>query len=334
MVKVTRVAVASAPVRTRMLTIVVLSLGLLALFVRVPGAEASVFWANFNNATGTTIGRANNNGTGAMPFVGGADGPCGVAVDASYLYWANWAFGSTPTIGRVNLEGLPVPEQSFIPAGGPAPCGVAVDGAHVYWANTGFGAGTTIGRADIDGGNPDPGFIGGASGPCGVAVDDTYIYWANNAAGSIGRATLDGVTVEPSFIPNAGPLPCGVAVDDMHVYWANSFGGTTVQRAKLDGSNVEPFVTDAISPCGVAVSQGVVYWANIGDGTIGRAPADGNGVELPSFIETANSPCGVAVSANAVPANVPAMSSYALLLALVVLSGIAARRVSLARRAG
>ena len=69
-----------------------------------------------------------------------------------------------------------------------------------------------------------------------------------------------------------------------HIFWANSNpGGTSIGRANLDGSNVNPnFITGATAPGGVAVTATHVYWTNnsptIGEDSIGRANLDGSGV--------------------------------------------------------
>ncbi len=48
-----------------------------------------VYWAS---QTGTTIGRANLDGTGVdQSFIGGANRPCGVAVDGADVYWSTGA---------------------------------------------------------------------------------------------------------------------------------------------------------------------------------------------------------------------------------------------------
>jgi low-density lipoprotein receptor class B len=95
-------------------------------------ARASVYWANSGGGSGTTIGRANADGSGTrQDFIAGASGPEGVAVDGAHVYWAN---GGTHSIGRANLDGSS-PEPSFV-TGASDPFGVAVDGAHVYWTST------------------------------------------------------------------------------------------------------------------------------------------------------------------------------------------------------
>ena len=65
-------------------------------------ADAFVYWAN---NLGTTIGRANLDGSNAnQSFITGASSPVGVAVDDAHIYWVN---GGTDTIGRADLDGDP-----------------------------------------------------------------------------------------------------------------------------------------------------------------------------------------------------------------------------------
>src|SRR5262249_1775544 len=72
---------------------------------------------------------------------------------------------------------------------------------------------------------------------------------------SIGRARLDGTSVEQNFIAGASD-PCGVAVDGGHVYLKNT-GTGAIGRAHLDGPGAnQSFITGAPSrnPCAVAVN--------------------------------------------------------------------------------
>lgn len=160
-----------------------------------------IYWA-----AGTSIGRANLDGSGASAnFIADVKSACGVAVDGAHLYWGEADGG---TVGRANLDGTGV-NHGFITATY-GPCDVAIDSAHVYWANW-WDSGTTIGRAGLDGSNVNNSFITGATSPCGVAVDATHVYWGNQYGGGVGRANLDGSSVNQSFITT--PYPCGVAVD-------------------------------------------------------------------------------------------------------------------------
>jgi hypothetical protein len=117
-------------------------------------------------------------------------------------------------IGRANLDGTD-PNPTFI-TGANDPTDVAVDGQYVYWTaltTTGRPPAGAIGRANLDGTGANPSFITGAAEPLGITVDYDHIYWANSyncnyltqppsacAGGTIGRANLDGTTVDQSYI--------------------------------------------------------------------------------------------------------------------------------------
>jgi hypothetical protein len=154
------------------------------------------------------------------------------------------------------------------------------------------------------------------------------IYWANESyllddeiTPGIGRAHLDGSQVNPSFITGAGLPSGGIAVDGGHVYWTNwaewtGFGPTapppmqsTIARANLDGTGVEPsFIASGYSGA-VAVSASHVYWTG-SPNSIGRANLDGSDVD-PSFIADAGTnPGGVAVDAGHVYWTNPPASAF------------------------
>lgn len=128
-----------------------------------------------------------------------------------------------------------------------------------------------------------------AAAPAGA-----FVYWSSFAAGSLGRAGLDGGGASGGLV--TAPQVDGVAVDGQFVYWANN-GAGTIGRANLDGSAPDPsFITGASQPSGVAVDSGHVYWTNEGTNTIGRANLDGDVASVnQSFIAGANGPEGIAV---------------------------------------
>lgn len=81
---------------------------------------------------------------------------------------------------------------------------------------------------------------------------------------------------------------------DAYVYWSNS-NGTSIGRAELDGSEVNPaFISTLGFPEAIAVDQGHIYWTNATN-AIGRAALDGTGIEH-TFV-TGNDVDGVAVDA-------------------------------------
>ena len=150
-----------------------------------------------------------------------------------------------------------------------------------------------------------------------AARAEADIYWANESYQSlpedellpgIGRANLDGSKVNPSFITGAGLPSAGIAVDARHIYWTNwllpppppeglgEVGTSTIARANLDGSNVNPscFIATRNNALAVAVGASHVYWTGAPN-SIGRAKLDGSGVNE-SFITGAGYyPLGIAV---------------------------------------
>ncbi len=69
------------------------------------------------------------------------------------------------------------------------------------------------------------------------------------------------------------------------VYWANQSPGSTIGRAKINGTGANNnFIAGINQPRGVAVDAKFIYWAEGGGGTasIGRANLDGSGVNLSS----------------------------------------------------
>jgi hypothetical protein len=82
-------------------------------------------------------------------------------------------------------------------------------------------------------------------------------------------------------------------------------GTSSIGRANLDGTGVDPNFIDATGNCGMALDGAHVYWSNTlgvnagGHGSIGRANLDGAGVDqgfIPVGVNTHfDGPCGVAV---------------------------------------
>jgi hypothetical protein len=273
-------------------------------------------------------------GAAILGFAAGGHATSAPAAAPVYLYWANstagrgapWAKRPAATsIGRARLDGTGV-EHSFVSGTGRGPCGVALDGTHIYWAERQGGKvgrpdkGGAIGRGNRDGSGVNASFIPtpGAH-DCGVAIAGSQIYWASegctfmpvkrncvfvpgtsSASASIGRANVDGTSVDRQFITGIGS-PCGIAVAGKYIYWTNNAASkkpVTIGRANLDGTGVNKrFITGVKAGCGIAVIGGDIYWTNAGftdRPAIGRANLDGTGVNQ-GFIRTASTPCGVAV---------------------------------------
>ncbi len=97
-----------------------------------------------------------------------------------------------------------------------------------------------------------------------VALDEPHgkIYWSGACSGcplTIGRADLDGGAIEelPLDVP-FDDYPVDLAIDSAagKLYWTNSPEGK-IQRANLDGSNVEDVVT-GVTAFSLALDPGVV----------------------------------------------------------------------------
>jgi hypothetical protein len=291
------------------LTLVTLALAALA----AARADAYLYWTDGGGVGTTTIGRANFDGTGVKTnFITGDIYNGALAVHGAYIYWPGL---NTGRIWRANLSGTG-PNQILM-SNLDSPTGLAVDGAHIYWAaliTGGEFVQTAIGRATFQGGGVtdiDDTFItvpnqpnnGSPADVHGVAVDSNYIYWANSSAGTIGRANLNGQSVDQSFIGGQNS-PWGVAVDsaaipapDRQIYWTNSaFPGGTVGRAKLsDPTNVDLSIP-GFAPTGVAADATHIFWVNRKTNSIGRANLDGTGVAA-SFMSQGISPTSIAVDA-------------------------------------
>lgn len=125
-----------------------------------------------------------------------------------------------------------------------------------------------------------------------VNIDDSRsgcLIWADNEESHIKRSKLDGSDVATLLDLKAlyGPgnySPRGVAVDSAggKMYWTESSG--RIQRANLDGTNVETLVSGLTGNGlrgGVAldVAAGKMYWGDAAARKIQRANLDGTGVQ-------------------------------------------------------
>ena len=141
--------------RRTALILATLAIGALAFAAR---ADAYIYWANDASPSASVVGRANLDGTKAIPdFIPSASITQGVAVNSSHIYWTNVCNGA---IGRATLTGRGI-NQSFItglipPNSACSPPSVAADDKHIYWANLSTGA---IGRANLNGSGVNENFI-------------------------------------------------------------------------------------------------------------------------------------------------------------------------------
>lgn len=112
------------------------------------------------------------------------------------------------------------------------------------------------------------------------------IYWTSTfPSGGINRANLDGTSTVETIVSGAGS-PQGIVIDETarKFYWSGYYEGV-IQRANLDGTNVEMVVDPAGYLLGIALDRVAkkIYWitegAATGTGRIQRANLDGSSVE-------------------------------------------------------
>ena len=232
------------------------------------------------------------------------------------IYWTDSGTGNPnplqdDKIQRANLDGSNVETLLTYQNQLRVPIGIALDIAEskMYWTDAII---DRIRRANLDGSNIElvinARTIGGqslegpASIPRDIALDLTSdppkIYWVdagtNNVDnGKIWRANLDGSSPE-ALITSGLVNPQSIALDTTggKMYWTDSGTGgqnalqnDKIQRANLDGSNVETLLTyqnQLRVPRGIAldVTAGKMYWTDIFIDRIRRANLDGSNIEL------------------------------------------------------
>jgi len=111
------------------------------------------------------------------------------------------------------------------------------------------------------------------------------IYWTDVGTSKVQRLDLNaGVGVEDLLTVGQVFAPVDIVLDEGSgkMYWTEGTPADfQIQRANLDGTNIELLVTHLVSPSGIAlaVAAGKLYWTDIGTGKIQRANLDGSGVE-------------------------------------------------------
>jgi hypothetical protein len=87
------------------------------------------------------------------------------------------------------------------------------------------------------------------------------------------------------------------------VYWANQTPGSSIGRAKINGSGANNnFITGVSQPRGVATDSSFIYWTEAGPGSdaIGRANLDGSGVNHQFITTNVTNPTAIAVTSAAI----------------------------------
>ena len=272
-------------------------------------AGGKMYWTN---AVSYKIQRANLDGSNIETLITGLETPVGIALDGDggKIYWTDRGTG---VVQRANLDGSNI---ETLVTGVRGSEGIALDviGGKICWADAGSDVPGTgkIQRANLDGSNIET-LVTGLETPVGIALngDGGKIYWTDAGSvdaltgdkilgtGAVQRANLDGSNIETLVTELKAPntlarivlsgrvvAPFGIALDmdGGKIYWMNEFRGmlprAKIQRANLDGSNIETLVTRLISPFGITldVDGGKIYWTDA-NGTIQRANLDGSNIK-------------------------------------------------------
>ncbi len=211
------------------------------------------------------IQRANVDGSDVQDIFVGLVEPGEIALDSAggKLYWTDSALGK---IRRANLDGSEVED---VIAEADAPSSVVLDtaGGKLYWTDPEL---RKIRRANLDGTEVEDLVTSeGLSAPFDIALDAAggKMYWSHIEldivtdalmGGKIQRANLDGTEVENLLDMGAG-VPWDIALDIAggKMYWSYlewdadadiPFSNGKIQRANLDGTEVEDIVTEMLFP--------------------------------------------------------------------------------------
>ena len=218
--------------------------------IAVDRANGKIYWTEQTGRQTGRIQRANLDGTNIEMVRNLTSSPQGLALDTANqkLYLTN-AWGK---VQRMNLDGTGFKPNLIVNLD--APQDVAVDAAagKIYWTEQTSPRTGLIRRANLDGTNIE-GVRNLTSVAQGLALDTAnQKLYITNASDKVQRMNLDGTGFKPNFIANLD-APTGVAVDAAggKIYWAES---NLIQRADLNGENVETVATGLGTPVGLILS--------------------------------------------------------------------------------
>lgn len=256
----------------------------IAFALAVTSASAQkIYWTDMGH---DKIRRANLDGSGIEELVtSGLQYPGVIAVDPSggKMYWTDWVT-ATSRIQRANLDGTGVED---LVTGLVGPWGIALDtqAGKMYWTEF---APHFVRRANLDGSDIEDLITAGPSHPMGIALDVAAgkMYVADGTYYCyIWRASLDGTNLD--VLVNTGVQSCPMEIElDLQarkMYWT-ALGSNKIQRADLDGANVEDLITGGFGTfvgLGLDPAVGKMYYSDSGpEGSqLRRANLDGTGIE-------------------------------------------------------
>ena len=215
--------------------------------------RGKMYWTD--NGTGK-IQRANLDGSNVEDLITtGLSQPRGIALDVGRgkMYWTD---GGTDKIQRANLDGSNVEDLITTELSRPQRIALDVGRGKMYWLtypSSGIGK---IRRANLDGSQIEDLITGRIKSSITLDVGRGKMYWVvdppnNPRTAKMQRANLDGSNVEDLItdLRRSGYFkPIALDVGRGKVYWTDSiYTGRSnrgkIQRANLNGSNVEDLIT-------------------------------------------------------------------------------------------
>ena len=217
-----------------------------------------MYWTDFGT---DKIQQANLDGSNVQDLVTrGLDNPHGIALDVvgGKMYWTDYG---TDKIQRANLDGSNI--EDLVTRGLTSPSGIALDvvGGKMYWTDV---ATEKIQRANLNGSNVEDLVTQGLRSPFGITLDVVggKMYWTDVATEKIQRANLNGSNVE-DLVTQGLNAPWNPVLDIAggKMYWTHTewnptteeFTNGKIQRANLNGSNVEDVIIGLNSLAGIAL---------------------------------------------------------------------------------
>ena len=220
----------------------------------VDTSGGKLYWTEITHEGGGTINASNLDGTGVTQLASILADPGGIAVDTanSKLYWTN----SRGRIQRANLDGSNI-QNVLVDLTNPI--SVALAGGNMYW--TEFNRDEFTGSlrfANLKGQKQIRTISTGTVPIFDIVIGDGKVYWTTLAppeGGAIHSAYLDGT--EATQLASILAVPLGIAVDTAgsKLYWTNTRG--RIQRANLDGSNIQNVVEGLEDSFKIAINNSI-----------------------------------------------------------------------------
>ena len=192
------------------------------------------------------------------------EGVTSLAVDEAngLIYWGVQVGRSGGKIQRSRLNGRNV--QDLKDGLFSVPTSIALDGTGgtLYWTTSSG----KIKSMATEGSTRVTNILQDLANPTALAVSNGYAYWAE-PLGRIGRVSLTATRKIPANIATGLGEPVSLAIAKGKIYWLERSGSGLLQRANLNGQNIEELRSFVGSkPLGIAVdsSDNKIYWTKVG----------------------------------------------------------------------